>query len=153
MENYMIPDTKLDMLNAKFWTSKLHDGDRIIMNLDEIESFNLRNVEKVSEVYNLRSYNEKLTKEELKTFIQEYSIPEKVRYDAEGIEIQKEFYESLIENTNIDAISEVNDVKYGITVKNTSLRSFPTLKGIFNKADDIEFDRFQETGCQAVELV
>lgn len=153
MENYMIPDTKLDMLNAKFWTSKLDDGDRIIMNLDEIESFNLRNVEKVSEVYNLRSYNEKITKEELKTFIQEYSVPGKVRYDVEGMEIQKEFYEALIENTNIDAISEVNDVKYGITVKNTSLRSFPTLKGIFKEADDIEFDRFQETGCQAAELV
>ena len=153
MEKYMIPDTKIEMLNAGFWIDKLQDGNRIIMKLDEIEKFNFRNTEMVSEVYNLRTYKDKLTQEELKGFIQEYSIPKKVMYDIEGKEIQRTFYENIIRNTNIEAISKINDIKYGITVKNTSLRSFPTSKEVFKESDDIEFDRFQETGCQAVEPV
>ncbi len=153
MEKYMIPDTKTEMLNAEYWIDKLQDGDKVIMKLDDIEKFNLRNTELVSEVYNLRSYKNKLAQEELKGFIQEYSIPEKVMYDVEGKEIQRTFYEDIIENTNINAITKINDVKYGITVKNTSLRSFPTSKAIFKASDDVEFDRFQETGCQAVEPV
>ncbi|MDF2672670.1 MAG: hypothetical protein K0R09_935, partial [Clostridiales bacterium] len=153
MEKYLIPDTKVEMLKAEFWINKLQDGDRVIMNAAEIEKFNESNAEKVSAVYNLKSYKDKLTKEELIAFMQEYSIPERVRYTVEGKEVEKEFYETLIENTNVDAISKVNDVRYGITVKNTSLRSFPTSKGIFKESDDIEFDRFQETGCQAIEPV
>lgn len=153
MEKFMIPDTSEEMLSAEFWINKLHDVDRVIMKLDEIEKFNQSNTEKVSEVYNLRSYKDKLSKEELKTFLMEYSIPEKARYDASGNEIQVSFYDEIIENTNIDGISEINEIKYGITVKNTSLRSFPTLVGVFSASEDIEFDRFQETGCQAVEPV
>lgn len=153
MEKYMIPDTKVEMLNAEFWINKLHNGDRIIMKLDEIEKFNLMNAEKVSAVYNLRTYKDKLTKNELKAYIQEYSIPDVVMYDVKGRKIQKGFYDKIIQNTNVDGISKINDIRCGITVKNTSLRSFPTSKGIFKKADDVEFDRFQETGCQAVEPV
>lgn len=153
MKEYLIPDTKVEMLDAKFWINKLHDGDKIIMKSDEIEKFNINNTEKVSAVYNLKSYKDKLTREELRTFIQEYSIPERVMYTLEGKEVEKEFYDTLNDNINIDGISNVIDIKYGITVRNTSLRSFPTLKGIFKESDDVEFDRFQETGCQAIEPV
>lgn len=153
MEKYMLPDTKYEMLNADFWINKLHDGDRIIMQFEEIEKFNLRNTKKVDAVYDLRTYNDKLTEEELKAYIKEYSIPNVDMYDVQGKKIEKDFYDKIVENTNIEEISKSNNIKYGITVKNTSLRSFPTSRAIFKAADDVEFDRFQETGCQAVEPV
>lgn len=153
MEKYMIPDTSIEMLNAEFWINKLDDGQKIIMNLEEIEGFNQRNVVSGGLNYNLKSYSKKLTREELRRFIQEYSIPDSIRYDVLGREVKREFYNKIVENTNIDGILDLNEVRYGITVKNTSLRSFPTSTGIFKGADDIEFDRFQETGCQAVEPV
>lgn len=153
MEKYMIPDTRVEMLEAEFWINKLNDGSKIVMNPEEIEKFNLENAGKVSAVYDLRAYKDKLAQDELKSYIQEYSIPEKAMYDVRGKEVEKGFYDEIIDNANIDGISEINPVRYGITVRNTSLRSFPTFKGIFKGPDDIEFDRFQETGCQAVEPV
>lgn len=153
MEKYMIPDTKAEMLNADFWINKLNDGGRIIMKIDEIEKFNLRNTEKINTVYDLRTYADKLSQEQLKAYIKEYSIPQTDMYDAEGRKIQRRFYDEIIENTNIDGISNINYIRYGITVRNTSVRSFPTSKSVFKQADDIEFDRFQESGCQAVEPV
>lgn len=153
MGKYMIPDTTVEMLNAEFWVNKLPNGSSVIMQPDDIEKFNQLNTDKVCEVYDLRSYKNRLTKEELKSFILEYSIPERVMYDAAGNEIQGSFYEGIIQNRNIDGVSDINEIRYGITVKNTSIRTFPDSTGAFKASDDIEFDRFQETGCQAAEPV
>lgn len=153
MEGYMIPGTTVEMQNSEFWINKLKDGSNVIMQPGEIERFNLSNTDKVDEVYDLTSYKNKLTVEELKAFIQEYKVPENQMYDLLGKDVNKSFYEKIVHNTNLDGISEINEIRYGITVKNTSLRSFPDSVGVYKTNDDIEFDRFQETGCQAVEPV
>lgn len=153
MEKYMIPDTKVEMLDAGYWINKLTDGTKVIMRLDDIEKFNIKNTEKVDKVFDIKNFKDKLTREELKTYINEYRVPEKVMYDVNGNEVQRKFYDEIVENTNIDGIPSVKEIKYGIAVRNTSIRSFPTSSGIYRDSDDIEFDRFQETGCQAVEPV
>jgi hypothetical protein len=153
LKTYLIPNTKEIMLNEYFWINKIKDHDKIIMTQEQIEQFNAETVKKVDAVYNLREYKDSLTKQELLNFIEFYSIPSKAMYDIRGNEVKQEFYDEIRVNTNVDEIKEINPVKWGISVRNTSIRSFPTDEGVFKKNDDIEFDRFQQTACQAIEPI
>lgn len=139
------------MLNPEYWIKKLDDADKIIMTEDEIHKFNREEINKVSTVYDLESYKERLSGDELVKFIKSYRIPQKEMFDKDGNLIKEDFYNDILNNTNLKGVKDISPVKYGIAVRNTSLRSFPTDIGVFSKKGDIEFDRFQETGCQALE--
>jgi len=141
------------MLDAEYWIEKMPDADRLIMMQDDIIKFNQEIVEKCDSVYDLRSYRDSFTYDELLSLIKEYKIPEKEMYFRNGETVKRDFYHHITDNLNITEIREVNPVQYGITIRKTSLRSFPTEIAVYSRKGDIEFDRFQETSCQAIEPV
>lgn len=147
------PGIKEEMKHYEFWTSKLEDGNKVIMDIKAIEAFNEEINKKDKEVYNLQDYKESLSKKELTDFIKEYKLPDKQMYDDKGKGISKEFLNSVSSNLNISAIADINKVRYGISTKKISLRSFPTDTGFYDSATSTAFDRIQETGCEASEPV
>ncbi|SFE15593.1 NlpC/P60 family protein [Thermoanaerobacter thermohydrosulfuricus] len=140
-----------DMLSPEYWIRKIDNADKVIMTPQEIENFNRKIINKVGMVCDIETYKESLKKDELIKLIKSYEIPKKPMYNRYGNLIEEDFYDDVIENTNLEKIEDVNPVKYGIAIRNTSIRSFPTEEAVFDKQGDIEFDRFQETGCQAFE--
>jgi len=140
-----------DMLSPEYWIRKIDNADKVIMTPQEIENFNRKIINKVGMVCDIETYKESLKKDELIKLIKSYEIPKKSMYNRYGNLIEEDFYDDVIENTNLEKIEDVNPVKYGIAIRNTSIRSFPTEEAVFDKQGDIEFDRFQETGCQAFE--
>lgn len=151
-EDMLIPHTQREMLSADFWLRKTKGRNKVIMTPDEVVQFNQEIIKKVDAVYDLKDYQESLSKEELTGFIEFYKIPGSIRYDAGGSPVGLEFYEPLKANTNLSGINAQNPVQYGIAVRRTSLRSFPADVAIYSSAES-EFDRFQETGCFAFEPV
>ncbi|MGJ7046152.1 hypothetical protein HNR52_002377 [Thermoanaerobacterium thermosulfurigenes] len=150
---HIIPGTKLEMLDAEYWIENIPDVDRIIMTQNDIVKFNQEIVGKCDSVYDLRSYRDSLTYDELLSFIKEYKIPEKEMYFRNGEVVKNDFYDYIIDNSNLYRIDEDNPIKYGITIRKTSLRSFPAEIAVYGRKGDIEFDRFQETSCHAIEPV
>lgn len=148
-----IPGTKKYMLESTYWLNKLDTGEDLIMNKKAIVHFNKKTFKKVNTMCNIREHKESLTREELQHILGAYTIPKDMRYDIKGMEIKQAFYIALIQNTNLKEIQDINTVKFGISVKNTRLRSFPTEEGIFKDRDCIEFDLFQETECSALDAV
>ncbi len=142
-----------DMLSPEYWIRKIDNTDKVIMTQQEIENFNRKIINKVVTVYDLETYKKSLKKDELIKLIKSYEMPKKPMYDKYGNLIEEDFYDDVIKNTNLEGIKDVNPVRYGIAIRNTSIRSFPTKEAVFDKQGDIEFDRFQETGCQALEPV
>ncbi|AEM79861.1 SH3 domain-containing protein [Thermoanaerobacter wiegelii] len=140
-----------DMLSPEYWIRKIDNAGKVIMTPQEIENFNRKIINKVGMVCDIETYKESLKKDELIKLIKSYEIPKKPMYNRYGNLIEEDFYDDVIENTNLEKIEDVNPVKYGIAIRNTSIRSFPTEEAVFDKQGDIEFDRFQETGCQAFE--
>jgi hypothetical protein len=149
----MTPGIKEEMLKYQFWTSRLDDGNKILMDHNSIMKFNSDTIEKINEVYDLESYLDTLTKKELTDMIKEYKLPEKPRYDDNGKLLGKEFYNSLIKNINLETIKDQNTVRYGVTVRKASLRSFPTDAGAYDNAQSTALDRFQETASEPCEAV
>jgi hypothetical protein len=141
------------MLDAEYWIEKIPDSDSLIMTQNDIMEFNQKIVEKCDRVYDLRSYRDTFTYDELLSSIKEYKIPEKEMYFRNGEAVKRDFYHHINDNLNITEIKKVNPVQYGITIRKTSLRSFPTEIAVYSRKGDIEFDRFQETSCHAIEPV
>lgn len=147
------PGITSDMLESSFWTNLLEDEAVPVMSSEQVSSFNKDIIQKVSVVYDLTDYKEKLSREELTNFIKHYKTPDKTMYDYGGKAITKSFYDTLVNNTNLGAVKDTNDVKYGIVVKKASVRSFPTETGAYNTSSNQTLDRFQETGCEPCEPV
>ena len=148
----MIPGTKEKMLDGKYWIKKLDDPKKVIMTLKEIEKFNEETINKVDAVYDLHKYPEVFDKNQLLNIIEEYKVPKDPRYDINGSEVTREQYEEILKNRNLENIKDSNPVQYAIAIKNTLIRRFPTDFRVFKTKEDKEFERFMESGCQALEM-
>ncbi len=148
----LTPGTKEEMLQYEFWTSRLNEGSKVIMNQEAIKHFNEEMVEKADTVYRLQDYKESLSRKELISFIKEYEFTDKMKVDDKGNAIKKDFIDSLVKNTNLEAIKEENVVRYGMSIKKLQVRSFPTEIGAYEDSSST-LDRFQETSCEPCEAV
>lgn len=149
----LIPEVKVEMLKYEFWTSRLTDGTKVIMDSDSIKKFNENIDQKVSNIVNLDKYKESLSKIELISLLKEYKLPSQTLYNDEGKVLTKDFLDNISRNLNFSMIKDKNDVKYGLSVRKTSVRSFPTEVGAYDSKGTKEFDRFQETGLEPCEAV
>lgn len=147
----MIPGTEEYMTDAGYWTKKLTSGDRVIMSPQEITDFNSRGYDS-RKVFCIEKMEEYISGSELTEVIKKYELPETPRYDIKGKEITKEFYKAVLKNRNLEGIKNKNRVMFAIAAKNARIRSFPVWEGVYKEPSDKEFDRFQETECQALEL-
>lgn len=147
------PGISQEITSSTFWNTAYKKENTVIMSIEDIKKFNTEITTKVSAVYDLEKYKDMLKKEELSSYINHYKIPTTPMYDYSGKQLQQSFYNSLITNSNNSAIKDNNVIRYGITVKKTSLRSFPTESGVYNSPSNRTLDRFQETGCEPCEPV
>lgn len=147
-----MPNVKADMLKPGFWVNNASSVNKIIMNGAQIEQLNGNFVKEISTVVDLEKYNQSFTKNELNEKILNLSTPSKnPRYDKDGNLVTEEYYNKLKENLNLDSLQDVTNVKYGITVRRTLMKTFPTYDLLFKQGDNYEFDRLMETAVYPVE--
>lgn len=145
-----VPDLKEEMLDSAFWIKNGNSSNKVIMTSEEIESYNKQSTEEIDVIADLRNYKESYSKEDLKVLIENLSSkPSSDRYDQYGNLITD--YSKWINNLNLANLQENNNVKYGITVRRTLMKTFPTYDMVFKKGDNHEFDRFMETAVYAIE--
>lgn len=148
----LTPGMKEEMLHYEFWTSRLLEGSKLIMDMEAIEKFNEETIKKADTVYRLQEYKESLSKKELDDFLKEYKFTDKMKVDDKGTALGKDFLNSLIKNVNLEAIKDKNNIRYGMSIKKLQVRSFPTETGAYESSVS-SLDRFQETACEPCEVV
>ncbi|WP_052085618.1 SH3 domain-containing protein [Clostridium sp. HMP27] len=147
-----VPKVSEEMMKADFWINNTEDPDKIIMDGKSIEKYNKVIEEKESSIVNLEKYNETFKKDELRKLILNISSPASTpRYDEKGKQATEAYYNNLKENLNLSGLEEVNKVKYGITVKRTIMKTYPTYDVLFKEGDNYEFDRLMETAVYPLE--
>ena len=146
-----IPGLRNEMLSAEFWISRNEEPDKVIMSSEEISRFNRNNLRNCEVLKDLRSYSRVVAGESLREMIAKVSArPTSKRY-LHGREAGDEYFVELERNLNLDGIPALVPVKYGITVKRTEMRAFPTFDRVFSEPEDFEIDRFIETALYPVE--
>lgn len=138
--------------NPEYWIKKLTDGNKTIMTNDQIDSFNEDIYKNISSVVKLQNYGNSIQGNTLTSYINSYTMPN-IIYNENGVPIKSDTKQSIISNLNLNAIKPSNEIKFGIVVRKTSVRSFPTDISAHNSTGDNKLDRFQQTGCGACEMV
>ena len=147
-----IPKVSEEMLYPEFWIKNISHANKIIATPEEIEAYNRETINICEVVVDLENYQESFTKEELTQLINNLSkVPDSPRYNSKGEKVEKEYYDMLIENLNLEGLKEINHVRYGVTVRRTEMRTFPTYDRLFSSPEDYNIDRFMETAVYAIE--
>jgi len=144
------------MNSAVFWMSGIDDANKIILSNIEIEKFNNNLKPVISSLYDLENEDDIISSNSLIKLVQSYTLFTKDMYDLSGGLVHKDYYEKIIRNTNINSVKGNTQVKYGMSLKKTSVRSFPVESPIFSCTEHSKinnFDRFQEAACFPFEPV
>jgi len=152
-DDYKFPDI---MNSAPFWMSDIYDANDIILSEIEIGKFNNNIKLLISSLYDLENEDDIISSKVLFKLIQSYTLFSKDMYDSSGCLVLNDYYEKIIHNTNLNSVKDNAPVKYGISLKKTSIRSFPEESAIFSSIWHCKlnnFDRFQETACLPFEPV
>jgi len=147
-----VPEVTEKMLYPEFWINNISSANKVMATPKEIEAYNRENIKICAPIVDLESYKECFTKEDLTQLIQNLSTPSKhPRYNSDGEQVNEVYYKTLINNLNLDGLSNTNEVKYGITVRRTEMRTFPTYDSLFSSPDDYNIDRSMETAVYPIE--
>ena len=150
----LVDGVEPEMMNADYW---IGEGDNIIlMNADQIAAYNYQNrgniiaSDEETTYPHLDEFGATLDGDILRTFLNDNanSIPsDPHKYYLDGTPTTNSYWGRLVNLSNIDAVPDVIEVKYGYTVKRMTLRTFPTEDRVFDSTDDLYFDALLYSEC------
>lgn len=137
-----LPDVTKAMSSPSYWT----EGSNVLMTYDEIESLNALTIgTKGTNMYDLKNQAETVDGISLNAALLNSSKADVTYYlgwtyiDKSTPATEEDFAE-FIENTQNPNAAKEQKVRYGIAVKRTELRTFPTDKPIGDDPNDKNFD-------------
>ncbi|MBN2853840.1 MAG: SH3 domain-containing protein [Clostridia bacterium] len=126
---------------------------QLILSGQEIEQYNLSVMDTVDAVDDILFDNLLISHDDLIQAVTQISvIPDVLRYSHSGQKLTGEYYDSIIENMNLQAAEDLNPIHYGIVVTRTKMKTFPTDDSIYSSPSS-KYDRFLETTLYAGEPV
>lgn len=134
-------------LSPSHWVDKLTQDNKPLMSQLSITQFNQGLIQNNPHIVEPLAMPEHLSKAQLLEKIQSISKPSShKRFYDNGEQLNQNDYAIYIESTNQNAVKTENTVTFGLVVKRSALRTFPTLDRVFKWGKDRDLDRFQESG-------
>jgi len=157
IDNIVISDVigvEEKMLYPEFWISQIKNGETRLLTVDQINKNNKQLFEKSKPMTNLFEFPETMSAGEITEKISGISsIPSSKRFYADGRLVTKLNYQSYKKSLNISAIPVDQNIKFGIVVRRTNMRTFPTEERIYKTTTSSNLDRFQETALFPTQVV
>jgi hypothetical protein len=101
----------------------------------------------------VKDLKEDWTKEEILSLLKEdwenFGRADEVRYGKNRIPLEEFFWNELKNNLNQDSIKEMSRMPFGLIVKRTDIRVFPTDERSMSTPYQDEFDRFQHSSISS----
>lgn len=140
-------------LSASYWLNKVNNTEQL-MSAANIKVFNQQLIDNNIFITDPLSTPEHLSKKALTALIASISKkPNSARFFKNGQLVTDKDYQRYITNLNKQNILENNKVSYGLVVKRSSLRTFPTEDKVYKQGSDHDLDRFQETALFPADVV
>ncbi|MBQ8526794.1 MAG: SH3 domain-containing protein [Clostridia bacterium] len=137
-----LPDVTKNMSDASYWT----DENKVLMTYDEIQSLNTLTISGADTyMYDLKNQPETVDGVSLNEALLKSSRADAGYYlgwtyiESEALAAEQDF-EEFIKNTQNQNPSKEQKVLYGIAVRRTELRTFPSHKAIWDDPKDADFD-------------
>jgi hypothetical protein len=146
------------METPDFWIGKLIHPDRKVLDAEEIQRMNDRNVKSPDfYLFSVKDLQETYTRKELVALFEEdlegFGPTDEIRYGKQGRPLGESFWANLKSNLNQKSLREKNPIRFGLIINRTDLRVFPTDEPSMKSLPDDEFDRFQHSSISPGSLV
>jgi hypothetical protein len=146
-----LSNTSPQMKSPGYWIDEIRDPDEIILQPQEIQRFNEDNFSRIDSLDKVLQTPEEISGSKIRS-IMENSLTqaqEKRRYDQKNRVLGKSFYRKIQKKLNLDGITDKVKVRFGLVVRRTSIRAFPTDQLAMSHPRDYEFNMFQYTAIKA----
>lgn len=138
------PTNNKEMTRIEKWLENMEDKDKVILSAKQIAAYNNEIIEKAPSMVDMTKQSTSYKKADLIKDIEGSYVPKLPKYDK-GKEVLASDVETIKNNYNLDAIEDVIEARFGITVLRANLKSLPTSKGFYDSETDKYYDRIQET--------
>ncbi|HEX7801779.1 MAG TPA: SH3 domain-containing protein [Pseudoxanthomonas sp.] len=133
-------------LSPDFWLRKLERPDRVILSAQAIAAQNEKLFRLDDSMNDLSALPETRPGQEIIDSINELSaLPDEPLYDVQGNPVPTDTLRQLTQSLALDAVPATVPTQYGLALKRTALRKFPTELRVFSSQGDTDIDRFQES--------
>ncbi len=146
----LLPNVSQKMENPSFWINKIKNPDLILLSFEKIQKMNEENLKR-KEFYlcSVRLMKEDWTKEEILNLLKEdwegFGQKPGMRYGRNGIPLGESFWNGIKENWNQETLKETNRILFGMVIKRTDIRVFPTDEPSLASPNHSDFDQFQHS--------
>lgn len=150
----IIPGVSPEMQRADFWLKLYEARDEVILSAEGIRNYNTYNISRLPFLSEVDKLPDTVSGKEVARWINQYCTPpQATRYDERGTKYQAADYAELLKNVNLEGIPDTIGVRYGVAVKRTQMRTWPSPKQSFSVPDNRQIDRFMETAVYAAEPI
>lgn len=131
------------MLSPEYWIARASNANRLLMTSEEIEVRNERLSQVDAAVVDLKKIGPQLTRSQVLDWIKETgAFPRLPQLNRQKGLISQTALDGVKANTAKSRIPATAPVRYGLAVKRSLLRSFPTAMEAFAGKDLLDFDSF-----------
>lgn len=146
----LLPNVSHKMENPYFWIKKIKNPDCLLLSPEKIQKMNEENLKrKEFFLCSVRSMKENWTREEILNLLQEdwegFGQKGETRYGKKGNPLGDSFWNEIKENWNREALKETNRILFGMVIKRTDIRVFPTDESSLASPHHSDFDQFQHS--------
>jgi hypothetical protein len=145
-----LPNIPPEMEKPEFWIKKTKNPTHLILTPAQIHKMNEVNLKRQELLLcRIGDLKEDWTKEEILSFLKEdwenFGRTEEVRYGKSGIPLGEIFWNELRNNLNQESVKDRNRMLFGLILKRTDIRVFPTDECSLSAPQHDEFDLFQHS--------
>ncbi|MET0654658.1 MAG: SH3 domain-containing protein, partial [Pseudoxanthomonas sp.] len=133
-------------LSPDYWLARLKQPDRVVLDARAIAAQNDKLFRVDDSMNDLAAYPDALKKEAIVASIGELSVlPDEPVFDVEGKPIAAGTLQNLVRSLDLESVPVVVPTQFGMALKRTAMRRFPTDLRVFSSQGDTDIDRFQES--------
>ena len=132
-------------LDPDYWI-KRGAGSRLVLDTDAIEAQNAKLKQLDKSIHDIEAIPGTLAAADVHAWVDRMSErPDDTLYDEQGKAVEAAAIDALVANANAAAILATQQTRFGMVVRRSNLRTFPTRMRVFDEPDDgTDIDRFQE---------
>ena len=132
-------------LDPDYWI-KRGAGSRLVLDTDAIEAQNAKLKQLDKSIHDIEAIPGTLAAADVHAWVDRMSErPDDTLYDEQGKAVEAAAIDALVANANAAAIPTTQQTRFGMVVRRSNLRTFPTRMRVFDEPDDgTDIDRFQE---------
>ena len=146
-----VPLVKQTHLQASHW---LRNAESLVMTAEQIQGFNQKLFQNNPFMQQPLQLPDSLSREQLLAKIESISaVPSSARFYPDGRQLTEQDFADYRGMLNLAAIQTNNPIRFGLVVRRSALRTFPTSDRVLNSEMDADLDRFQESAVFPAEPV